>query len=446
MAHRYHYISAAFLQRDAPSPLAAREETLLTQLTEAALAGHQGVEGGFYSPLSDSLFGYAFPTYQGTGKKTDVPAAEEETIRHVARRAFKEGETVTERIDTARDVIFFHARPVVAGGRPEGAVWLMHRLHRVRAAGGPLYGWGLVILLAAAAGIATWAGLTVRQLSRGIETIEAGVLRLERDLGAEVNLPRGAELQRIAAAVNRLGRALREQRERQTRLEEDLRRADKLAALGRLVAAVAHEVRNPLASIRLKVERSLKALDDPEKLAQNFAIMQSEIGRLNHLVERLLQVSKPIQLRVKPVDLNQFVGDRLELHRAHAESRGVTLAFDPAPLPRPVRADGERLGQVLDNLMTNALEALPLEGGRVTVATSALPDNPERAALTITDNGVGIPADEANRLFEPFYTTKDNGTGLGLFLAAEIVRAHGGEITVESQPEVGTTVRVVLPC
>lgn len=279
-ANRYHYLSASFLQRDVPSPLAAQEETLLTQLTEAALAGHQGIEGGFYIPAGDSLIGYAFPTYQGTGKKTDVPGAEEEAIRRVAGRAFSEGKVIAEQVDAARDVILFYTRPVLAAGRPEGALWLMHRLAGVRGAGRSLYGWPLILLVAAVAGIAAGSGLTVRRLSRGIESIEAGLLAMEQDLRAEIGRQGGAELGRIAAAINRLGRALREQRERQDRLEADLRRVDKLTALGRLVAAVAHEVRNPLASIRLKVERSIKAIDDPQRLSQNFNIILAEIDRL----------------------------------------------------------------------------------------------------------------------------------------------------------------------
>ncbi|MBI2230861.1 MAG: hypothetical protein HYU46_17395 [Deltaproteobacteria bacterium] len=446
MANRYHYLSASFLERDAPSPLAAREEVLITQLTEALLAGYQGVEGGFYISADDALVGYAYPTYQGTGRKTDVPAAEEDVIRRVARRAFREEKAVTEQADAARDVILFYARPVMAGGRPEGSLWLMHRLTGVRAIAAPLYGWGLIILLGVVAGIAAWASFTVRQLSRGVETLEAGLLAVEHDLGAEISSQGGAELDRIAAAVNRLARSLRDQQERQARLEADLRRADKLSALGRLVAAVAHEVRNPLASIRLKVERSIKAIADPEKLCQNFSVIQSEIDRLDHLVDRLLQLAKPIHLRPAPFDLNRFVTDRLELYRARADSQRGELVFEPAPLTAPVHLDKDRLGQVLDNILTNALEALPPKGGRVKVMTSALDAGAQRVALTISDTGVGIPSGEMSRLFEPFYTTKDKGTGLGLFVAAEIVRSHGGEIKVDSEPGIGTTVQVIFPC
>lgn len=446
MAQRYHYLLAAFLQRVAPSPLAAREETLLAQLTEAALAGYQGMEGGFYHPAGDVLLGYAFPTYQGTGKKTDVPVAEREAIRQVARRAFAEGRSAAERVDAARDVILFHAHPIVVGGRPEGAVWLMHRLSGVRAGGTPLYTWGIVALLVVAAAIATSATLTVRQLSRGVEDIEDGVLALERDLGAEVSARGGAELERIAAAINRLGRALRGQREREVRLEAELRRADKLAALGRLVAAVAHEIRNPLASIQLKVQRSLKALDDPQKLTQNFGVIRDEIDRLDRLLDRLLQVAKPIQLHLAPIDINQFVGDRVELHRPRAESRRADLRFEPGLLSGPVAVDRERLAQVLDNLLANALEALPEEEGRVIVATAAPAREPRRVAVAVSDNGVGIPPADLERIFEPFFTTKEAGVGLGLFLASEIVRAHAGEITIDTHDGPGITVRILLPC
>lgn len=147
-----------------------------------------------------------------------------------------------------------------------------------------------------------------------------------------------------------------------------------------------------------------------------------------------------------PIDFNGFVADRLELHRARAESQRAEIIFELSPLAGLVSVDRDRLGQVLDNLVTNALEALPTERGRVKITTAAMDDGPHRVALTVTDTGVGIPPSEINRLFEPFYTTKDNGTGLGLFLAAEIVRAHGGEITMESQPGTGTTVQVTLSC
>lgn len=446
MVSRYHYLSASFLERDVSSPLVAREETLLTQLTETGLAGYQGIEGGFYAGADDALIGYAYPTYQGTGKKTDVPAAEEETIRRVARRAVSQGSTVTEKTETAHDAILFYASPVLSGGRREGALWLMQRLPGVRAVGALLYTWGLIVLLALAAGVAAWASFTIRRLSRGVETLEAGLLAVERNLRSEVGLHGIAELDRIAAAVDRLGGSLREQRDQQLRLEADLRRADKLGALGRLVAAVAHEVRNPLASIRLKVERSAKAINDPQKLAQNFAVIQAEIDRLDHLVERLLQLAKPVHLNAAPVDFNRLVYEYVERHRALAKSAGREIIFEPGALAGAIAVDQDRLGQVFDNIMTNALESLPVEGGRVKVATAAIDSGPRRLALTITDSGAGISTGEMNRLFEPFYTTKDKGAGLGLFLAAEIVRAHGGEITVDSQPGTGTTVQVTLPC
>ncbi len=122
------------------------------------------------------------------------------------------------------------------------------------------------------------------------------------------------------------------------------------------------------------------------KLSQNFDVIQAEIDRLDHLVDRLLQLAKPIHLHPTPIDFNCFVGDRLELQRARAESQRGEIIFEPSPLAGQIPVDKDRLGQVLDNIMTNALEALPPEGGRVEVTTGAIDGGSQRVTLTVTDS------------------------------------------------------------
>ncbi len=239
-----------------------------------------------------------------------------------------------------------------------------------------------------------------------------------------------------------LGQNLRRERQQRERLSEELRRAEHLAALGRLLAGVAHEVRNPLAAIRSTAQlfqRLPVSSRDPSRLDP---IVQS-VDRLNALVSRLLFFVRSGHEERRPVDLNAIVQETLTLLLAQAESQRVVFQTDLAPdLPR-LLGSTPALQQVVLNLMTNALQAMP-DGGTLLCRTRRLSD-PPRVELWIADSGPGISAEELPHLFEPFHTTRPEGTGLGLALCREIVQQHGGRIELDHLEGWGAVFRVTLP-
>lgn len=207
-----------------------------------------------------------------------------------------------------------------------------------------------------------------------------------------------------------------------------------------MVAGVAHEVRNPLASMKLKIQVAERGKLSPEKLEKTFSVLQEEIGRLDNLVKKLLDVSSPVRLDRVRVSLSDLAGQRLSLLAEKAASQNVRVDID-SPGRAEVLADPERLAQVLDNLFRNALEAMP-DGGELRVSVEALPDV---YRLLISDSGAGFSAGERERLFEPFFTTKDHGTGLGLTISREIIEAHGGKIYLLANAHRGAAFAVELP-
>jgi two-component system sensor histidine kinase PilS (NtrC family) len=238
-------------------------------------------------------------------------------------------------------------------------------------------------------------------------------------------------------------------------MENDLRRSERLAAVGELSASMAHEIRNPLAAISGSVEllRGGRAEADRERLMD---IVLREIGRLDALIRDFLQYARPAPPKLGPVALPALLQEVAQmLATAVPPEAKLELEADPAAW---AMADATQLRQVLWNLARNACDALEGPGViRLSAARVALPQGrapgdrkrprEEAAAveIVVSDTGRGIPPADLERIFDPFYTTKPDGTGLGLPTVHRIVESHGGTLEVESQPGVGTRFRVRLP-
>ena len=234
--------------------------------------------------------------------------------------------------------------------------------------------------------------------------------------------------------------------------EEHARRLDRLAALGRFTSSVAHEIRNPLAGIGAGVQYLARALKDDASQRENLEFIHSEIKRLDRIVGDLFDITHPrsLSLRVAPVE--DALRRAVQCLRAVYEQRGVALEVVVAPRLPAIAHDADQIEQVFINLLKNAAEASSA-GGRVTVALeSAAPPTGRRGTARaigvcarIEDRGSGISPDALKTIFEPFFTTKPGGTGLGLYICHDIVKRHGGSLTVQSEPGRGTTFAVELP-
>jgi signal transduction histidine kinase len=237
-----------------------------------------------------------------------------------------------------------------------------------------------------------------------------------------------------------LGRLLRRERQQRERLRDELRRAEHLAALGRLLAGVAHEVRNPLAGIRSTVQL-WQRLPDQARTPESLDAVVAAMDQLTALVGQLLLFARSGREEHRPVDLNAVVAETLALVRAQADGQGVRIESDLAPGLPAVAGSAQALGQVVLNLAANALQAMPT-GGTLTCRTRAARGGVE---LTVADTGLGVAAADRAHLFEPFHTTRPDGTGLGLALCREIVAQHGGRIELDTTAAVGAVFRMWLP-
>jgi signal transduction histidine kinase len=246
--------------------------------------------------------------------------------------------------------------------------------------------------------------------------------------------------QKAAETLENSYQKLREQADQIIEIEEQLRRADRLSALGELSAGMAHEIRNPLGSIRGTAEilRDGVAPDDPK---QEFAeILVREVDRLNRVLEDFLRFARPDPVEVGRFVLQHVIGDVLDLTRQQAVRNNVDVAAelgDEIEIP----GQGEQVKQAFLNLVLNALQAMP-NGGALEVSLRVLP---QEVQVLFSDSGSGIAQEDRERIFNPFVTTRDSGTGLGLAITQRIIQGHGGRIMLDSRPGEGACFTVCLP-
>ncbi|MEN6416873.1 MAG: GAF domain-containing protein [Armatimonadota bacterium] len=229
---------------------------------------------------------------------------------------------------------------------------------------------------------------------------------------------------------------------REIKLEDEFRRMGELAAVGQLAASIAHELRNPLSSIKGAAQFLSNEYEDEPAIVEFLGIIVEEVNGLNKLTTEFLDFARPMQLEMKPTSVNDIVEKTLHLMSVHITDNNVVVNEKLAePVPE-IQADDSQLQQVVKNIIINALQAMP-GGGSLTVETGAIQYG--GAFISVSDTGVGIAQDKLERIFQPFFTTKTKGTGLGLSVVHKIIENHGGRIEVSSEPNKGTTFRIVLP-
>ncbi len=296
-------------------------------------------------------------------------------------------------------------------------------------------------LLVSVVGLVVFSFLTLRDWRKGMLKIERGLREIPQNLSNRIDAPPLAELNQISVEINRLAENLETNLARQKSLEKDLAHSEKLAALGRMASGAAHEIRNPLAAMKLKIQLAERSKFDAEKLGKTFVVLSEEIERLDGIVKKLLEAGRPGKMNFRRIEINDSLKNRLAMIAEKAAASSVEIKFETSGGVHEIEADAEKMTQVFDNLLNNALEAMP-GGGilRVKVSTEK-----GRFVVEIADTGAGVNDGDKARLFELFYTTKDKGTGLGLAISREIVEAHGGKIRFESEIDKGAAFFVELP-
>jgi signal transduction histidine kinase len=285
----------------------------------------------------------------------------------------------------------------------------------------------------------------VWRFTRPIANLSAAARRVaEGDLSFRLtDEARSDEIGQLAAQFNEMTAELEKTRD----LEAQLQQSEKSAVVGRLASAIAHEIRNPLNYINLTLDhlRAKFAPEDESKQAdfdKLTAQLKTEVGRINHQISDFLRYSRPLKLNLQPIDARKTVEDSLRIVEQQAEDQNIAINFvERENVPR-ILGDTEVLRSVFSNLFINAVQAMEREGGKLNVTLS--PDG-NFVKIEVADTGVGISEENLDKIFEPYFSTKETGTGLGLAIVKKTVDDHNGTIAVESELNEGTKFTVRLP-
>jgi signal transduction histidine kinase len=385
-------------------------ETELSRASYEVLRSYPDVEGGFMR--GSEVFGHTFPTYTEPGSTLRQAPLEAKEVSAGLDESRASGRIVTRIVHDGRDLVVV---TTIAGREGELSAWCLRRLFNFSESNEI----NQRMLLVGAMIVALGAILVVLRLSfslqRGFGVIQSGLEKLRTD--PNYRLPDQAhELKTIVQAVNQMAES------RQT-VEGELRREDRLRMMGRVVAGIAHEIRNPLNSIRLTVRVLARRLQHEATAEEPISLITAEIDRLDSLLKSLLvfRAEETEKMRMQPVE--PILQRTIALVKHHAEERGISIALNSIP-ESTAWVDGDYLQQALMNLLLNAIDASGSKGlVEVTVSLQG-----DRLEVDIEDSGPGLTAEQQDRLFEAFYTTKTGGTGLGLAVTKTLLEKMGASI------------------
>jgi signal transduction histidine kinase len=283
-----------------------------------------------------------------------------------------------------------------------------------------------------------------------LEKLTVAAKRIEEgDLKYRVNIQRDDEIGTLSVAFDQMAERLM-QRERELKQSQDtLRRADRLSSLGLLTAGLAHEIRNPLVAIRTFTQLLPERYDDPEFREGFQGLALKEVDRICGLITDLLSFARPSKPNVAPVDVSEVVDNIARILESQAKEKGIAIERKFGENLPKAWIDREQMKQVFMNLILNAIQAMK-GPGTVTLISRAVSKNGTQPAaefvqVEVKDTGIGIPEANLQHIFDPFFTSKDEGSGLGLAVSYQIVQEHGGFVTVESTVGAGTSFFVHVP-
>jgi signal transduction histidine kinase len=402
------------------------QEISLKAISRTVLLVYKGVKGGVYLAASDKVMGYAYPTADSPNE-AELTKSERDLIRSLASRAGVIGDMVNQSGWGDGGML------VGAAVRSnEMTIWTMRRVNVLRY---PLLathrGWLGALVFSTILGVGGIISIWY-MLQTGVTSIRQGLRRLEDDFSFRLPSIRG-DLGQVASAINRMA-------ERRMALEEKLRQQDRLAALGKVVGGVAHEVRNPLNSIKLTLQLLERRLKKGAATSNEVQECLQEIDRLDMIVSRLLAFGRPAMTNRHAQEIAPLIYQAIKMVHDPMQKHGVRIDATALEAELAADVDGPQIIQVLINLLLNAIEA-SLPEGTIKLTATNLGLN---VCIRISDEGARIPDDVRPHVFDAYYTTKPEGSGLGLAVSREIVVNHGGALEFESESG-GTTFIMLLP-
>lgn len=425
-----------------------RIDSLLAAISTSALVSFNGMEGGFYFPQIDEFFGYSFPTSPEPKPAYGPPPRSYKIIHNQILKSCREKRRITaiHQFDPAKFPLV--TEPIEQNGKVIGAVWTRVHIERL------IPQFSLIDILLSAAiilllgfAVALYITWTMR---KRVEELRIGLQLLHTD-GTFRYEPKRGVFGEIANSINEMIEARVLEQERRIKLENDLHQKDKMVTLGTLIAGVAHEVKTPLAVIKTRIqmwERKLEQLNSaPEQgkvvTPEAMELVIREIDRLSDLVKRLLVFSKPVANKFRLTDMNELLTRTLFLLQNDSDNHHITIDLKLENNLPLLNIDPQAMEQVFLNIITNSYEAMGTQG---TLQIRTSHDRVEGVAIIeIEDSGAGIQEESMSKIFNPFFTTKVNGVGLGLSISNEIVRAHRGSIEFPRSDASGTLCRITLP-
>ncbi len=291
------------------------------------------------------------------------------------------------------------------------------------------------------------ASLLARRITRPLKKLVEGTVKISRgDFAQEIDIDTQDEIGNLAQSFNEMSRQLYLTRERMEAANKKLIQAEKLASIGRISAGIAHEIRNPLTSVKLNIQKVMESENLDDGVKEHLDISQEGIGHIENFIKELLNFTRVSELHLDHFSIGEIIDESIKMIRGTLRLKKVQLEKNiKGNLPR-VLVDGDKLRQVFLNILHNACEAVPM-GGKIKISLSRTEGSGGRSVrIEISDNGYGIPEKDWETVFEPFYTTKSTGIGLGLANARKIIEQHRGFIYVKKKNGQGSCFEVVIPC
>lgn len=425
------------------SPLSIKDKKIIADafdiIAKPLADANPGVRLGFYLPETNDLYVYGFlhqyrPQTPEEIKAREYRILDEASSGLTAVKATKE--PLSRITGSLGNQAFEYLMPVMQQGKLIGIAWADEQVHPVFAQSRQF---SLITryltLLGLIFGLGT-ALYVIHNLANEVQVIKNGILSMQEDSEKRLSSMPG-EIGEVVQAINNMADTLKEKK----RLEEELMRSERLVALGRLVTGVAHELRNPLAIVKATVQVMEGEFKTQQGLKEYTKVICEQVNRGNLIIKELLDFGRPSKPIVSPTELNSLLESVLTFTYPMLRQNKIELEkrFEQE-LPL-INIDRDRIKQVFVNLIINSIQAM--QGGGKLIITSNVKE--ETIEVNFTDSGTGIETNDLSRIFDPFYTTRDDGAGLGLSISYQIVHMHMGKIWVSKTSPRGTTMTVTLP-